>query len=702
MALALFSMALPAHSADHPSKLSAVCLPGDNCDGTSKRAQFFAAGSIDLLTESFLDDLQKIRDGDGSLSDYDEFSEALIRDLIYWFAVPAYNPSLATLARFFPFHPQIANLAALSVHKTTDAAVASIVRTCDTQRLADALALEPEDYSIPAGCSQLGKAMVLHSARNTVRLHPRVLFAWNPGFASLWYVTFFWLGYGAMPNPNALSNMKQHMSATDTPRSLLIDGSSSFGLDCLLNTYYMCTYIDPRREQNMRQLVNLWATSDQGVVGQLHRLNTYTAPDSLVDCYSCKIKKRILVIDAFWIHTYSSHRVIFRMVRKLQDQFHIDLLRASTNRVSMTQGFQSVYDMPRRADGSVLFLETMKWIVQSNYSAILYPSISMDRVTLWLSHFRLAPIQVASYGQPVSTHGAMIDYWLAGEAVGLNHYKDFSERHLLLPGMGILHSYPTHYELSAIKNISRTVGSQWLCTQTISNLDTDPDSIIVNAQAAVHKTNADWLQLIANMVAQVSRPLTLRFFPNLRVHDNFTIAVFTRDVENVFQAVAGYGDTLKIQIVCTPSPKAFMQVLAAGDLYLDSVPFGGCSSIVDVLLVNQPLVSLSGTKYSNRCGPHLLESAGLHEMVAYTERDYFATAVRLMTDTSFRNTLRSKMKRTDWHTQIFSTNVDRESDYIAAFNFLFENHDQLKLSDAKTPVRVDTLCDSGAYLSPCH
>ena len=44
--------------------------------------------------------------------------------------------------------------------------------------------------------------------------------------------------------------------------------------------------------------------------------------------------------------------------------------------------------------------------------------IMQDRVTLWLSHFRLAPIQLASYGQPVSTHGAQIDYWLAGEAGG--------------------------------------------------------------------------------------------------------------------------------------------------------------------------------------------------------------------------------------------------------------------------------------------
>ena len=65
-------------------------------------------------------------------------------------------------------------------------------------------------------------------------------------------------------------------------------------------------------------------------------------------------------------------------------------------------------------------------------------------------------------------------------------------------------------------------------------------------------------------------------------------------------------------------------------MYLDSYPFGGCSSIIDALLVHQPVVSLSGTKYSNRCGPHLLETAGLTTGVVHNERDYFRTTVRDM------------------------------------------------------------------------
>jgi hypothetical protein len=36
-----------------------------------------------------------------------------------------------------------------------------------------------------------------------------------------------------------------------------------------------------------------------------------------------------------------------------------------------------------------------------------------------------------------------------------------------------------------------------------------------------------------------------------------------------------------VEVACPPSQPAFAALLARGDLYLDSHPFGGCSSIVD-------------------------------------------------------------------------------------------------------------------------
>jgi hypothetical protein len=145
---------------------------------------------------------------------------------------------------------------------------------------------------------------------------------------------------------------------------------------------------------------------------------------------------------------------------------------------------------------------------------------------------------VASYGQPVSTHGSQIDYWLAGEAgahwhdktcarcstdewrrclaVGPRHYQDFSEQLLLLPGMGILHSYPEHYQWTASPNASRDVLPSWHCS-SMSGQPVDETALIINTQAAVHKTNAEWLSMLVRIVAQVE-PL-----PNTRCEPAFTV-----------------------------------------------------------------------------------------------------------------------------------------------------------------------------------
>ena len=501
---------------------------------TALRAQFFARGATDLLTASLLADLRMLSDAERLAARSGDVG-SFVADLLYWFSVPAYAPPTAELGAFFPYHPLISNLVALTPLRTTDAAVASLVRGCNMSALASGAAAAGDDR----GCAGLEKAMVLYSARNTLRLNAAALFRHSPGFASLWYSAYFWLGYGALSNPVAFANMKQHMGPSSMPPRLLMEATSNFGLDCLLNVYYMCTYVDPLREKHVRQLVNSWANGPQGVAGLIRQSAGVAEASRVLSREHRDAAPRILVIDAFWVHTYSSHRVVFRLIDQLQQAFEVDLLRASTNAVSMLEGFKAVYEMPRRSeDDSVLFRETIDWVVSQGYAAVLYPSISMDRVTLWLSQFRLAPIQVASYGQPVSTHGSQIDYWLAGEAVGPEHFKDFSERLLLLPDMGILHTYPSHYEWDGDNSPSVTdVPAEWFCAAPRADGSPKPEGgeagerLIINTQAAVHKTNAEWVAMLVRIVTQAApRPVTVR--------DNLQ-----HDIHSVVLSALGAGGT---------------------------------------------------------------------------------------------------------------------------------------------------------------
>ena len=48
------------------------------------------------------------------------------------------------------------------------------------------------------------------------------------------------------------------------------------------------------------------------------------------------------------------------------------------------------------------------WIVDEQFDIIFYPDLGMKMESIWLANKRLAPIQIASYGHPVSSYGALV------------------------------------------------------------------------------------------------------------------------------------------------------------------------------------------------------------------------------------------------------------------------------------------------------
>jgi len=74
---------------------------------------------------------------------------------------------------------------------------------------------------------------------------------------------------------------------------------------------------------------------------------------------------------------------------------------------------------------------------------VIYPEVGMGTMNYLLTHMRLAPIQIAAWGHPVTTGSQEIDYFLTCEAmVPLNKFTaaaHYTERLLMLPGFGTLY-----------------------------------------------------------------------------------------------------------------------------------------------------------------------------------------------------------------------------------------------------------------------
>lgn len=173
---------------------------------------------------------------------------------------------------------------------------------------------EPQESAQAAECDGVGKAMLLITARTAFTLPTAAALAWDSTVGSLWWVAYFWLGYGGLANQASLGRLQAHMGANGMPATLALDGTSQLAVESALNAYYMCTYILAEREAAVRALINHWAAGPTGPVGALRREHPgiVEAAGTLAMCDGCSVgeggRPRLLVIDAFWVHSYSSHR----------------------------------------------------------------------------------------------------------------------------------------------------------------------------------------------------------------------------------------------------------------------------------------------------------------------------------------------------------------------------------------------------------
>ena len=74
---------------------------------------------------------------------------------------------------------------------------------------------------------------------------------------------------------------------------------------------------------------------------------------------------------------------------------------------------------------------------------MFYPEVGMDPATCALAALRLAPLQIASWGHPVTTGLPTIDLFVSGELLeGPGAERHYHEKLIRLPGTGFAQSWP--------------------------------------------------------------------------------------------------------------------------------------------------------------------------------------------------------------------------------------------------------------------
>ncbi|MGZ5874103.1 MAG: tetratricopeptide repeat protein [Bradyrhizobium sp.] len=271
---------------------------------------------------------------------------------------------------------------------------------------------------------------------------------------------------------------------------------------------------------------------------------------------------------------------------------------------------------------------------------LIFPEIGMDKVSAQLAAQRLAAVQCASWGHPVTSGFPTIDYFISSDLMeppeAAAHY---SEQLIRLPNLSIYYE-PSDAPAHGIDRTGlglRASAVVFWCCQSLPKYQPQFDGVFARIAAEVPDCQFTFIEFAGG------RGVT---------------EMFRGRLDRAFEAVG-----LKTADHCVFLPRLapdhFVAAIGQCDVVLDSIGWSGCNSILESLVHNVPIVTLPGDTMRARHAAAILEMMGIRETTARTLDDYVSIAVSLG---------RNAAKRTEFSARLAARKqlVYRDRDCIVA------------------------------------
>jgi predicted O-linked N-acetylglucosamine transferase (SPINDLY family) len=254
---------------------------------------------------------------------------------------------------------------------------------------------------------------------------------------------------------------------------------------------------------------------------------------------------------------------------------------------------------------------------------LIYPEVGMDALTARLASLRLAPVQAATWGHPETTGLPTIDHYLSAEGLEPpDAQAHYTERLVLLPGLGCWYTpLPVTGAAPDLAGLGIDPGIPTLvCAGKPFKYAPQHDRVLVEIARAVGRCRFVFF-------THPIRALTEKLRERLR-------GAFARDGLDF--------DSHAVLVPWQPR-SAFYGLLERADVYLDTIGFSGFNTAMQAVECGLPIVAREGRFLRGRFASGILQRMGLPELIARSEQDYIALAVRLAADERYRRGIRARM-----------------------------------------------------------
>ena len=258
---------------------------------------------------------------------------------------------------------------------------------------------------------------------------------------------------------------------------------------------------------------------------------------------------------------------------------------------------------------------------------LLYPEVGIDPVAGRLAAMRLAPVQCAAWGHPVTTGLPTIDCFLSSAAMeppdGEAYY---TERLVRLPGLGLCYT-PDPIPRPAV------AGGHGAA---LVRDPADPGVPVFWSGQALYKYLPRYDAIFPRIAAALGR---CRFVFIAFAKSQALTDAFRARLAAAF-AAAGLDADRYVTILPPLSQRDYLEAVARADIVLDTPGWSGGKSTLDCLAADPAIVTLPGRFMRGRHTAAILRHIGCEATIAGSEDDYVAIAVRLARDPVWRADIR--------------------------------------------------------------
>ena len=330
----------------------------------------------------------------------------------------------------------------------------------------------------------------------------------------------------------------------------------------------------------------------------------------------------------------------------LRDHTIGDLMKGLICHLSRRDFFVTVFVVGEAADETVSFLRQCanafvplpedvatahSIVAAASIDVLVFPDVGMDPVSYSLAFSRLAPVQCAMWGHPVTTGIPTIDHFISSRliepAAAAEHYTE---------NLVLLESLPTYYyppqitpgekpiaaPLAGDRAMARQEfnlpqeGHLYLCPQSLFKFHPDFDPLL---SAILQRDSAGRLVLIEGP------------------HRHWTDLLSRRLKETMD------GQFDRVSFVSRVDRQAFLRLLTTADVILDPLHFGGGNTSFQALGLGVPIVTLPASFMRGRVTAGCYRKMGDETCVVHNASEYVDLAVRLGTDREFNALVRSEI-----------------------------------------------------------